>query len=476
MKQHYLSGLLLGCLLAGGAAQAQLVIDGTNFTNMGTVTNRDAYTLITNASGSAYSASGGAVFQHYETSADAFRVNSAYNANGTGGSTDAFSGPNGTAGTQGVSGSVAPNFSTLLLQNGSTSLFAFTNTAGANVYTAVTFQNALTTTLRNLHQAGALRFQAGATYSGGTTDAQHVDGYVSKIGNTAFTFPIGSATDLRTLALAASTDASNHISAAWFAGSPATVTDPSDNATHSVTSLTGPITGVSTVGFWDYIRVAGSGAVNVTVSIPDVTSFGTAASLRLVGWNGSSWINLSGSTGASGNTENSTLSGTIPAGTTITALAIGKAAAALPDLTVSAEIDNSEFTQPGQTNGHGYLVTLYEIKGVATSDVITFIIQRPANWSFDYPANATTINVNGGTTVDNANWTLSASGRFLTVTSKPGVSIPANGSVRIGINFFVPTALAENTTQNVTININAGTGGGETPSSNNLAVTALTFN
>ncbi|MDQ1087873.1 putative Ig domain-containing protein [Siphonobacter sp. SORGH_AS_1065] len=147
-----------------------------------------------------------------------------------------------------------------------------------------------------------------------------------------------------------------------------------------------------------------------------------------------------------------------------------------PDLTVSAEIDNSEFTQPGQANGHGYLVTLYEIKGVATSDVITFIIQRPANWSFDYSANATTINVNGGTTVDNANWNFSVSDRFLTVTSKPGVSIPANGSVRIGINFFVPTALAENTTQNVTININAGTGGGETPSSNNLAVTALTFN
>jgi hypothetical protein len=78
--------------------------------------------------------------------------------------------------------------------------------------------------------------------------------------------------------------------------------------------------------------VSGNGAgLTITVSIPDLSATGVAvADLRLVGWNGTSWIDLSGSSTASGNTEGSTLSGTMIAG--ITAIGMGSISTPLPVL------------------------------------------------------------------------------------------------------------------------------------------------
>jgi hypothetical protein len=99
-----------------------------------------------------------------------------------------------------------------------------------------------------------------------------------------------------------------------------------------------PIAAVSTVGQWDWqvgngnnlgAGTTGTGAgLIIKVSIPDLTQFSPAAGLRLVGWNGNNWIDLSKAATATGNTENSTLTGTmIP---NITAIAIGRIVAALP--------------------------------------------------------------------------------------------------------------------------------------------------
>jgi hypothetical protein len=99
---------------------------------------------------------------------------------------------------------------------------------------------------------------------------------------------------------------------------------------HPTSSVTAPITSVSTLGQWDWIPVSGTGAgLNITVSIPDLSPTGVAiADLRLVGWNGTSWVDLSGSSTASGNTEGSTLSGTMIAG--ITAIGMGSMSTPLP--------------------------------------------------------------------------------------------------------------------------------------------------
>ncbi|MES2773603.1 MAG: hypothetical protein V4722_05440 [Bacteroidota bacterium] len=165
----------------------------------------------------------------------------------------------------------------------------------------------------------------GATYTG-ASDAANVNGYVKKYGNDAFVFPVGTGTDLRTLSMSAPSLATEAYATAWILGNPTSTTDPTapNAGLHPVSAVTVPIIAVSPVGQWDWQATSGNGVgLTITVSIPDMTVFSPANSLRLVGWNGTSWIDLSGSNTASGNTENSTLSGTMVAG--ITAVGIGSA-------------------------------------------------------------------------------------------------------------------------------------------------------
>jgi hypothetical protein len=197
------------------------------------------------------------------------------------------------------------------------------NTQGVNVAGELQFNNGITTTVRNAHANGALRFADGAGYTGGNTDAQHVNGYVTKTGDDAFVFPVGSGTDLRTLSISAPAGGAT-ISTAWFVGSPATVTDPSDGVTHD-TTFSGKLSSIIPIGFWDWTNTSGSDdRVQVIASIPDVSSFiEKVADLCLAGWDGKSWIMIGPKSTATGLTENSTITGTIPDSVNITALAIG---------------------------------------------------------------------------------------------------------------------------------------------------------
>jgi hypothetical protein len=297
------------------------------------------------------------------------------------GSLDLFLG----AGSNTISGSAAPSFFNVQFNIGAGNTMAITNAQGINVAGTLQFNNALTTTVRSTANAGALHFAAGAAYTGDTTDVQHVNGYVSKAGTTAFTFPVGSGTDLRTLAISAPATAAE-ISTAWFAGNPAIVLDPSDGSVHNTTSFAAPIQSVSTAGFWDWIPVTGSDdGLTVTVSIPDLSATSVlAADLRLVGWDGTQWIDLSGSDNASGNTENSTLSGTIPASITISALGIGSINTPLPvhfsafavtadgckvqiDWSTAMEISNDYFTVERSLDGRAFTdIATVQSKGNST--------------------------------------------------------------------------------------------------------------
>jgi len=161
------------------------------------------------------------------------------------------------------------------------------------------------------------------------SDASNINGYVKHYANAVnqpFSFPVGSGTDYRSLSVSGTRSTSSVIAVAWIVGDPTTTSDPTgpNAGTHATTALGTGISAVSPVGMWDWQDLsADASGLTVTVSMPDMSSFGVAASLRLVGWNGTQWVNLSGSTGAGGNTENSTLSGTMING--ITALGIGTA-------------------------------------------------------------------------------------------------------------------------------------------------------
>jgi hypothetical protein len=303
-------------------AYSQIHVTGNSFNNYGYVRTYQQYTEISATAGSSYSAASGSIFDHNDvSSATTLRVNNPYNANGIGGSTDNFNGPSGAPGLQGISGSVAPNLSTLVIKNGTTTNFQLTNTAGVNVFTLANFQNAITTTVRANTGNGALRFQDGATYSGGLSDVQHVDGYVGKVGNDAFVFPVGSSTDSRPLTITPPANIAANITTAY-----------ETTNVESAASFQSPVGSVFTNASWDWITATPTDddGINVTVSMPDVSAFAPTATLRLIGWNGTEWIDLSGTSNASGTTEGSTLAGTIPSGIAITQIGIGSTQNPLP--------------------------------------------------------------------------------------------------------------------------------------------------
>lgn len=303
----------------------------------------------------------------YEHGNDLLQNNGSWTA--TSGSLDLFL----NTGNNTISGSVAPSFYNVNFNNGAGNVMAITNTQGIQVTNQVQFNNGITTTVRNNTSTGALHFAAGATYTGVNSDARHVNGYVSKEGTTAFTFPVGSGTDLRTLSISAPA-ATAELSAAWFAGNPGTTIDPSDGSTHSITSVAAPLQSISQAGFWDWIPVSGSDdGLTITVSIPNVGSFGNTTDLRLAGWNGAQWIDLSGSATANGNTEGSPLSGTIPAGINITAIGVGSTGTPLPvtfstfevqtagcrvniNWSTAQEVNNDHFQVERSTDGRSFNV------------------------------------------------------------------------------------------------------------------------
>jgi hypothetical protein len=309
---------------------------------------------------------------------------------------------------QEIAGNTVPIFGILKLDNGA-NFINITNTAGANVGLRADFTNGITTTIRSNTAAGALRFLSGATYTGSvnniltaaTADAQHVNGYVGKIGNQSFIYPVGSGTDARPLQISAPSAVTDEYDVAWIVGDPTSTVDPSGTpGLHPITSVGTGLSAVSPVGQWDWIAVSGTGAgLTITVSIPDMTGFSPATGLRLVGWNGTQWINLSAATGsasASGNTENSTLVGVMQAG--ITAIGIGKVAPLVPDLT---PIIYARPSTVYNTTNITVVVDVLELLNVPTSGLITVKVTKDALVNLVWPPAATTIN---GRSVQNGVW------------------------------------------------------------------------
>ncbi len=168
----------------------------------------------------------------------------------------------------------------------------------------------------------------------------HVKHYVRQP-NQGFTFPVGTGSDLRTLQTSGTIPNNSEFATAWILGDPSGNMDlTSPNAgTHSVLMFATPLTKISTIGQWDWQDLSNTSAgVTITVSIPDMTAFSTAANLRLAGWDGTQWIDLSGGPTATGNVENSLLTGTMQNG--ITAIAIGT----ILDITLPVKIKSFNAT------------------------------------------------------------------------------------------------------------------------------------
>ena len=170
----------------------------------------------------------------------------------------------------------------------------------------------------------------------GYSDEAHIDGYIKKYGNSAFTFPVGNGRDLRTLEISKPDAITDAFATAWIEGDPTSNIDPTEPhaGKHSVLAVAQTISSVSKAGQWDWqtgedgtlgTETTGNGdGLLITVSIPDMSKFADESDLRLVGWNGTQWIDLSKKPTATGNKEDSKLSGIMIPG--ISAIGIGKIA------------------------------------------------------------------------------------------------------------------------------------------------------
>jgi hypothetical protein len=343
MKIKYLFQLIL--LIGYNPVYAQWYNDTVNINNAGLVSDWSVQTW--NAANGSYSTAGSTgtpgnygVFLHYGQSgtgnSSAFRNDGIYNASVNG--RDYFKGPGNNPGQQGIGGAISPVFGELFLQNGTGQLFNITNANGVDIAGSLSFGNGITTTIRSAASTGALRFRDNAFYiNTAAGDAQYVNGYVTKSGDDAFTFPVGAqdATDRRTLSISAPASIAATLSVAYWTGSADSGLDPTPSGTQSLSALSpagtagsDQLVSVSPLCFWDWVVMDGTSPLTITVSLPSFSGDGgyaSAAQMRLAGWNLNTmqWDNLSGTNGATGNTEGSTITGNVTDMSNYGALAIG---------------------------------------------------------------------------------------------------------------------------------------------------------
>jgi hypothetical protein len=244
----------------------------------------------------------------------------------------------------------------------------------------------------------------------GCTDSANINGYIKKYGNSSFIFPVGSGDDIRTLEISAPTQLSDAYATAWILGDPTLPLDPTAPyaGAHPVNSVSSPIVEVSTIGQWDW-QVGNAGnlgsgttgtgnSLTITVSIPDMTSFALASYLRLVGWNGTRWIDLSGSATANGNTEDSFLRGRMRAG--ITAIGIGRVEPVLAiklesftgelsecntilSWTTSREINSDLFIVEQSFDAtHFYAITSVQGSGLQSGNAYNVTVNQPTGIAY----------------------------------------------------------------------------------------------
>ncbi len=157
---------------------------------------------------------------------------------------------------------------------------------------------------------GLLILQNGITFSVPAHNGSYVDGFVRKIGNTAFDFPVGSAGVLAPIGISAPSTANHHFTAKYVAQSPHT--------TFNVNSKYPTLNHVSECEYWILDRTNSTTNVSVTLSWDSPRSCGVTdlSELAVARWNGTQWMDH----GNGGTTGNIT-SGTVTSSATVSLFA-----------------------------------------------------------------------------------------------------------------------------------------------------------
>ena len=174
------------------------------------------------------------------------------------------------------------------------------NAAGVYLDNPTSIGGTLTLTNGIVHSdaVNLLTINAGAATTV-ATNTSYVSGPVKKIGNTAFTFPIGSANMYRSISISAPAVASDEFIAEYFYTTP----DPTyDRSSHAIS-----IDHISNMEYWSLQKSAGTSNVVVTLSWNNVSGGVTnLAEMTVAQWDGAIWQDH-----GNGGTTGSNLAGTI---------------------------------------------------------------------------------------------------------------------------------------------------------------------
>jgi len=163
------------------------------------------------------------------------------------------------------------------------------NSNNLQLDTSLVITDSLTLTNGQLKTNGnTLIINNGAKVIGGSSSS-FVDGPVKKIGNSAFTFPIGKGSDYQPLSITAPSSSTDAFTAEYF------------NAKQTLgNTLDTTIIKMDTCEYWTLNRSAGSSNVKVTLGWNSNSCNVSDSNMHVSGWNGSKWKDL-GETNPTGN-------------------------------------------------------------------------------------------------------------------------------------------------------------------------------
>lgn len=174
------------------------------------------------------------------------------------------------------------------------------NKANGVTFSSGTHQVSGTLTLANgiVIQNSLLKILDGGAVANASNNS-YVDGAITKVGNTAFTFPVGKSSLYRPITISAPSATTDAYSAQYFNVNP--------NSIYPITQRASTLDRVSSAEYWMLNRTTGTSNVNVTLSWGSNSEAVINPSLlRVAAWNGSLWTDQ-----GNGATTGTAASGTV---------------------------------------------------------------------------------------------------------------------------------------------------------------------
>lgn len=219
---------------------------------------------------------------------------------------------------QALSGTQAFVVNNVTINNTSAGSSNFTFSNNLTVGGSATFTDGIVVTNSN-----KMSFLHGATYTG-ASNGSHVNGFVEKTGNVAFTFPVGDGTLLRPASIAAPSATTDVFIGKYFYSNP--------NPTYNTASKAAVLDTVSNCEYWTINRTTGTSNVKITLTWENPNSsclkYTSPGDVYVAGWDGATWQSFANG-GTTGNSSaGSVVSNTAP--TTYSAFALAKRNIPLP--------------------------------------------------------------------------------------------------------------------------------------------------